>query len=92
MFSASGVGAGATPAIVLALIVLLMLIRWSGQRIMEVSMTQKMTEKSSSSTVKRFTYLVLTAVAFFFETTWAVGASAVAATVSPLPTHQRGGY
>jgi len=85
LLSASGVGASSNLAAVLVPIALLSLtlIRWIGQKLMEVPMRHK---KSEICTVKRLKLTAKKTTAYLLETVWAVGASVVATMVSPLPT------
>jgi hypothetical protein len=95
-FRASEVGAGATPAIWLGLIALLTTIRFGGLRLMEVMMkknpknSQRSTSKKTKrkSLVLRFVYQLALFLPSLIETTWAIGASLIAAIV-PLSTYCR---
>lgn len=92
-FRVSGVGAGSTPAIVLALVaysVTLFALNWVGHKLKEATMNKCEKSKKSKSktrTVKRLILNLAKPTTYFFEIVVAIGASAVATMASPLPTH-----
>jgi hypothetical protein len=93
-FRASGIGAGASPAIVLALVAFLAtcgLINWWGHKLKEVAMNNQREKsrksRSETCTVKRRITKLAKPVACIFDVVWAAGAGTVAAIVSPTLIH-----
>jgi len=86
--SASGVGVGSNPTAALVLVVLLTAFRFVGEQIKEAIMSKKQKKsKSEVRVVKCRMSKVVSIITHFFETVWAMGASAAAAMVISTSTH-----